>query len=71
MARLCNNCRAVHPPEESCADAAVRINKRSAEITKTVDLHRKGCRGCPDPYQHVMNLESLDNPIPWQERRLR
>ncbi len=63
MARICSKCHMVHPlGAVSCKDAA-RINKENAErFRRKVEHHMKHCRGCPDPEQHVRNLEELDNP---------
>ena len=74
MARICHEkgCGRVHPRGAiSCAQAKELIDKGIAEMNARIAVHRDTCHGCPDAYQHVMNIRNLDNPIPWDQRRIR
>lgn len=63
MAYLCQECHRVHPIGVRDCEEARRINKEYWEkLNRRVEQHRKICRGCPDPEQHVRNLDELDNP---------
>lgn len=63
MARLCGKCLTVHPPGvEGCEEARKIMEQYAEEFNRRVEDHRQHCRGCPDPAQHVRNLDELDNP---------
>lgn len=62
MARICDKCGSVHSfGVVGCRDAA-RILKRNAEVfNRRVKYHMEHCPGCPDPEQHVRDLDELNN----------
>jgi len=63
MAYVCGRCNTVHPPGAVGCEDARRIGKKNAAIfNRKVEHHREHCRGCPDPAEHVRNLDALDNP---------
>lgn len=62
MARVCGKCLRVHPPEIGCENAKIIRDKDVAEFNRRVKHHEEHCRGCPNPAQHIRNLDELDNP---------
>ena len=62
MARVCGKCLNAHPPEIGCENAKIIRDKDAAEFYRKVKYHEEHCRGCPDPAQHIRNLDRLDNP---------
>jgi len=63
MARLCGKCLKLHPTGvEDCKEAQKIMEQYAEEFNRKVEDHRQHCRGCPDPAQHVINLDELDNP---------
>lgn len=63
MVYVCGNCGAVHPPESvGCEDARRKREENAEEFHRKVEHHKAHCRGCPDPAEHVRELERLDNP---------
>ena len=59
MAYVCPTCETVHPPGVLlCEDVAKAIEVRGREI----EHHRQHCPGCPDPAQHMRNLEQPKCP---------
>ncbi len=62
MARACGRCLNVHPPEIGCENAKSIRDKDAEEFNRRVEDHIAHCRGCPDPAQHLRNLDELDNP---------
>jgi len=59
MARICHLCRTAH--EGTCEEA----RRRREKLQREVEHHRQHCEGCPDPYQHVLNVHRRKRePIP-------
>lgn len=63
MAYVCGKCQTVHPPGAvSCEDARNIGEAAVKDFKRKVRRHKKGCLGCPDPEQHVENIERIQNP---------
>lgn len=62
MAHVCDKCLKVHPPGmKDCKEAAETIRRCLEAFDSRVEEHKRTCRGCPNPDQHVINLDRLDN----------
>lgn len=63
MAYICPHCHHVHPVGVgSCKEAKEQIDRDIANMKTRIAAHRDQCRGCPDPQQHLLNLDNLDRP---------
>lgn len=63
MAYICPHCHVVHPPGAvTCEQAREQIAQARDFMNARIVVHRDLCRGCPDPRQHLLNLDRLDQP---------
>ena len=52
MAQICRMCSTVHSPSITCIEA----RRQGEALMREVERHRENCEGCPNAYQHVLNL---------------
>lgn len=65
MAKICNKCgRAHHSSEKDCDKNWGEEVKWRKDLDEEVAVHRKTCRGCPDPERHVLNLREIEKKHP-------